>query len=187
MLLMKHPFQAISQTALVPVVIAFIAAALTLMVSLRIVDKPLQTDAAPSGIISFELAGDEETSLAVLQSWDQPAKIHAGFSLGLDFLFLITYATAISLACIWAMRLNASSLAGLGVYFAWGQWIAALFDGLENTALFIILIQGPVSSWPQIAQIAAIIKFTLIILGLLFVVVRIFERFVLNRGPITAE
>ena len=65
---MKHPFQAISQTALVPVVIAFTAAALTLMVSLRIVDKPLQTDAAPSGIISYELAGDEETSLKILQS-----------------------------------------------------------------------------------------------------------------------
>lgn len=184
---MKHPFQEIPQTALVPVVIAFIAAALTLMVSLRIVDKPLRTEAAPSGIISFELAGDEETSLAVLQSWDQPGKLHAAFSLGLDFLFLITYASAISLTCIWAMRLNASSLAGIGVYLAWGQWIAALLDSLENAALFIILLQGPISSWPLVAQIAAIIKFTLIILGLLYILVRIIERFVLNREPTIVE
>lgn len=184
---MRHPFQTISQTALVPVVIAFTAAALTVMVSLRIVDEPLQTDAAPNGIISFELAGDVETSYAVLESWDQPAKSHAAFSLGLDFLFLITYATAISLACIWAARLNMKSLAGWGSILAWGQWIAALFDGLENTALFIMLSQAPVSPWPSIAQVAAIIKFALIALGLIYILVRIIERFVVNREPISVE
>lgn len=178
---MKHPFQAISQDALVPVVIAFIAAALTLMISLRILDEPLKTEAAPGGILSYELAGDEAVSLAILESWDQPAKHHAAFSLGLDFLFLITYSSAISLACIWATRLGISSLAGLGVYLAWGQWIAALFDGLENTALFINLIQAPASPWPQIAQTAAIIKFTLIILGLLYVLARIVERYVIRK------
>ena len=178
---MKHPFQGISQQALVSVVIAFIAASLALMVSLRIIDKPLQTDAAPAGIISYELAGDESASLAILESWDQPAKYHAAFSLGLDFLFLITYSSAISLACIWATNLSTSSLAGLGVYLAWGQWIAAIFDGLENTALFIILIQAPESPWPQIARTAAIIKFALIILGLLYVLARIVERYVVRR------
>jgi hypothetical protein len=182
MIPMKHPFQAISQQALVPVVIAFIAAALTLMVSLRILDEPLKTEAAPGGILSYELAGDEASTLAILESWDPPAKYHAAFSLGLDFLFLITYSSAISLACIWAARLSNTSLAGLGVYLAWGQWIAAIFDGLENTALFINLVQAPTSPWPQIAQTAAIIKFTLIILGLLYILARIVERYVPRRA-----
>lgn len=179
---MKHPFQAISRVALVPVVIAFIGATLTLMVSLRILDKPLQTDAAPAGILSFELAGDEKRSLAILESWDQPAKLHAAFSLGLDYLFLITYSSAIALACIWAIGLNANSLASLGAYLAWGQWLAAILDGLENTALFIILIRAPESPWPQIARIAAMVKFALVILGLLYVLVRIVERYVIRKS-----
>ncbi len=68
MLPMKHPFQAISQQALVPTVIAFTAAALAVMISLRVIDKPLLTDAAPAGILSYEFAGDEDASLAILQS-----------------------------------------------------------------------------------------------------------------------
>jgi hypothetical protein len=181
---MKYPFQVISQQALVPTVIAFIAAALAVMVSLRVLDEPLKTDAAPQGIISFELAGNTSASLAVLESWDQPAKLHAAFSIGLDFLFLITYSSALAFACIWATGLMPGSLAGLGVALAWGQWIAAVFDGLENAALFIMLTQGPSSPWPQIAQIAAIIKFTLILLGLLYIIGRIFERYLKRtRSP----
>jgi hypothetical protein len=181
---MKHPFQAISQQALVPIVIAFIAATLALMVSLRVLDEPLKTEAAPQGIISYELAGNTSASLAVLESWDQPAKLYAAFSIGLDFLFLVTYSSAIALACIWATGLMPGSLTGLGVALAWGQWVAAMFDGLENTALFIMLTQGPSSPWPQIAQIAAIIKFTIILLGLLYVLGRIFERYIKRtRSP----
>lgn len=175
---MKHPFQAISRVALVPVTISFIGAALTLMVSLRILDRPLQTEAAPAGILSFELAGDKATSLEILESWDQSAKLHAAFSLGLDYLFLITYSSAIALACIWATGLNTNSMVRLGVYLAWAQWIAAVMDGLENTALFIILTQAPEDPWPQIARVAAIIKFTLILLGLLYILVRIAQRYV---------
>ena len=186
MLPMKHPFQAISQQALVPTVIAFTAAALAVMISLRVIDKPLLTDAAPAGILSYEFAGDEGASLAILQSWDQPAKLSAAFSLGLDFLFLVTYSSAISLACIWASGLNKSSLVSLGIYLAWGQWIAALLDGLENTSLFIILLQAPAYPWPQIAQIAAIIKFTLIILGLVYVLARIIQRYVIRKDPSVA-
>jgi hypothetical protein len=181
---MKHPFQAISQQALVPTVIAFIAAALAVMISLRVLDEPLKTDAAPQGIVSYELAGNANASLAVLESWDQPAKLYAAFSLGLDFLFLITYSSAIALACIWATGLMPGSLTGLGIALAWGQWVAAILDGLENTALFIMLTQGPSSPWPQIAQIAAITKFTLILLGLLYVIGRIVERYVKrSRNP----
>jgi hypothetical protein len=154
------------------------------MLSLRVVDRSLHTDAAPAGIISFELAGDGSSALAILDSWDQPAKLHAAFSLGLDFLFLIMYSTALSLGCIWASGLSISPLTGLGTYLAWGQWIAALFDGLENTALFIIMVQSPASPWPQIARLAATVKFSMIALGLLYIAVRIVERFVIQGASI---
>jgi hypothetical protein len=77
-------------------------------------------------------------------------------------------------------------LVSLGIYLAWGQWIAALLDGLENTSLFIILLQAPAYPWPQIAQIAAIIKFTLIILGLVYVLARIIQRYVIQKDPSVA-
>ncbi len=47
-----------------------------------------------------------------------------------------------------------------------------------------MLTQGPSSPWPQIAQIAAIIKFTLILLGLLYIFGRILKRYLIrNRSP----
>ena len=54
--------------------------------------EPLITPEAPNGIISFELAKTLEQSQAMLSSWDNNAKINAGISLGIDYLFLFFYA-----------------------------------------------------------------------------------------------
>jgi hypothetical protein len=149
-----------------------VVATFAVMAVLRIVDAPLQTEAAPGGIVAFELAGSTAQSTRILESWDENARSYAGFSLGFDFLFMVVYSTTIALACLWAssvLRRLGPSLADLGRWLAWGQWGAALLDAAENGALFVLLV-GPVASpWPQVAWACATVKFALILVGLVYV------------------
>lgn len=143
---------------------------LTLVVSL-LMRGPLQTSAAPAGIVSFELAGSETQARAILAAWDAQARSFAEYSLRLDFLFLVGYSTTLGLACLWAdsvIRARGLPLQ-FGLPLAWAMWLAALFDALENIALLVVLHGQPQSPWPQIAHWSAIQKFTLILIGLVYV------------------
>ena len=142
---------------------------LLVMGVLNIVDIPLKTPAVPMGIVSFELAGDFTTAQAMVRSWDHNAQIYAGFSLGLDYLFMVLYSTTIALACVMAARrlkLLWRVIALVGVILAWGQWLAAILDGLENYALFVLLLGLENPLWPVVAWWCATVKFSLVILGI---------------------
>lgn len=117
--------------------------------------------------MQFELNAEQ-----VIKSWGEAAKIRAAFSLGLDFLFLIVYSTTIGLACVWAakvVQIRELPLVNVGILLAWGQWLAALLDILENIALVIILFDPVKTNWSQLAKLCAISKFSLVILGMLYV------------------
>jgi hypothetical protein len=179
---MRHPFQIISLDRLGTYLFPFVVAALAIMLTLNFINAPLQTDSAPLGIISFEFAGNVDSAQAVIESWNFQAQKQAAFSIGYDYLFLVTYSTAIALACIWASKFVDPSNAALinaGVLLAWGQWLAALCDGVENAALFISLVQQPISPLPEIARITASLKFVLILLGLIYVTLILFLRLIL--------
>lgn len=169
---MRHPFEAIPADRRKLIFGPALALTLVVMASLSLVGVPLNTDAAPQGILSFELAGSAPAARAILDSWDPLTRVHAGFSLGLDFLFLVLYSTTIGLACVWAAsvwRNQRQSLAAVGLLLAWGQGLAALLDAVENTALLVTLLGSPAAPWPQIALGCAALKFGLILLGLAYV------------------
>ena len=110
--------------------------------------------------------GSMENSIAILDSWDQNAQKLAAFSLGIDFLFLISYSTTIALACIWAadVLMGRSALLGaLGLLLAWGQWFAAFLDAIENSMLMIILLNASMPLVPETAKWCAVAKFSLVI------------------------
>ena len=170
---MRHPFETAPVGKRGAVFVPLFVLTLVVMVVMNGVGAPLSTGAAPQGIISFEFAGDVSTAQAILDSWDMRARAHAGFSLGFDFVFLVLYSTAIAYACAWiasGLRDHARPLAALGRLLGWGQWLAALLDGVENTALWTILANGPSAPWPQVAWWCAAVKFTLVILGLVYVI-----------------
>lgn len=149
-----------------------LALALLIFGVFRVIDAPLQTSAAPWGIISFELAGTGTRAQAMLDSWDARVRLFAAFGLGLDYLFMVSYAAAIGLAAAWAGRqLGASRrwLVGLGVALGWGVAFAALLDAVENIALTVMLLAGAAAApWPALAAGCATVKFTLVLLGFLF-------------------
>ena len=154
-----------------------------LMAAFAITGAPLTTEAAPYGIVSFELAGSVENAQAMLKSWEANAQLRATFGLGLDYLFMVVYASTIAFGCgivSHFMHRKDWPLAKWGNLLAWAVILAALLDGIENAALTTIIIGTVVSPWPEIAYWCAIFKFALIFVGIVYVlygtVVALVER-----------
>ena len=152
-------------------VMTFVMSAILLVV-LRILDAPLRTEVAPKGIVSFELATDYAESRHILSSWKAEAKVYAALSLGLDYLFLVVYALFISSACIWvAETLNSDHVFFfiLALLLAWAQFLAAVLDAFENLALIHLLLDSTRKWLPGLARGCAMVKFSIVGAGLLFI------------------
>ncbi len=113
----------------------------------------LKSKSAPQGIVSMELASSTKASQTILEEWrgDHPGismednldKMVQAVPKGkdelalrltmLDFVFLLSYATALSMSCVWLAR--RSGLAALGTGLGWAIWAGALLDAVENTLL----------------------------------------------------
>ncbi|MCS7283424.1 MAG: hypothetical protein NZ769_08815 [Anaerolineae bacterium] len=146
--------------------------ALLTLVSLQVLDIPLRTAAAPSGIISFQFARDLDGARRILASWGPQARVYAGLSLGLDYLFMVAYAGALGLGCVLvARRLGrwSGGLAAVGVALSWGQWLAALLDAVENYALIRLLLGSERTLWPALAYGCALPKFLIVGAGILYI------------------
>jgi hypothetical protein len=162
-------FQRVRQISFLPLFIS----TLLVMVVLNLVGAPLTTSIAPAGIVSYELAGSVEKTTAIINSWDLYAQLHAAFSLGLDFLFILLYVLTIIFACSWAgERISVAywPMARSAKIVGAGVLVAGISDIVENANL-IKLLFGPISApYPQIAAICAVIKFLLVGIGLLYTI-----------------
>jgi len=167
-----HPFLWLTESGQSRAFVLASILALLTMASLQVLDAPLKTAAAPAGIISYEFARDLEGARRILDSWGPEARVYAGLSLGLDYLFMVSYACALGLGCVLvARRLGRWSrgLAALGVVLSWGQWLAALLDAMENYALIRLLLGSERALWPALASGCALTKFLLVGAGILFI------------------
>ncbi|MCA9974527.1 MAG: hypothetical protein KC413_02215 [Anaerolineales bacterium] len=135
---------------------------------ITIIGRPLTTTAAPQGIISFEFARTLANAQAIIASWDTHTQIVAGLSLGIDFLYPIVYATAIALCCLAAAPHWPGSLARLGKLLSGGMILAAIFDYIENISLIQLLLGSNEASWATIAWGCAAVKFTFVLLGIVY-------------------
>lgn len=174
---MKHPFQVIPIVNLSLLLAVLIALTLILMGVLGKISKPLSVpDVAPNGIISLEFAGGSARAKAIVAAWRNKGVLQNAKKVQwLDFLYIAAYSTTLSLACIWSTKLLPnfdSAWLRTGTVLAWGQWLAALFDIIENLALFPFLYKdvNDKAIWAQVAAFCAALKFSLIIIGLLYIV-----------------
>ena len=156
---------------------------IVLMIVFGITGAPLTTTAAPYGVISFELAGSVENTHLILNSWDANTQLRAAFGLGLDFMFMLAYASTIAFGCGMAAQvLNRSGwpLASWSDLISWAAILAAVMDVIENIALTKVIFGSLVFPWPEIARWCAIFKFSLIFIGIVYVlyggVVALVER-----------
>jgi hypothetical protein len=168
---LRQPFEFIPTSSRRHVFLIFLALTIAIFGVFRFVDMPLRTSAAPSGIVSFELAGSVEQASAMLQSWDAPARLDNAFGLGFDFLFMPVYAITLSLAVLLASARFAGFWPRLGLALGWGALAATVFDAFENIALLTILLNAPASPYPELAAACATIKFSLIVAGVIYALV----------------
>jgi len=179
---MKHPLLQIPRGRRLFLFLIFLGLTLLVMMALNVSGRALTNDSAPSGIVSYEFAGDRAAAQEIINSWDETARVYAGFNLGLDFLYLLLYSTTIAMALLWLTDgIQARWLANLAQFLAWGLWLAALLDACENYALFTMLVDGPSATWPQVAWWCAAVKFSLVIAGLLLVLVAVVYRALTGR------
>ncbi|HYP29565.1 MAG TPA: hypothetical protein VE262_22830 [Blastocatellia bacterium] len=172
---MKHPFEKLSPSRRAWLFLPLLVITSLVTSAMMLVGRPLSENkaVAPEGIISYELARDTSESRAILDAWGERGRVRAAFSLGLDFLFIFAYATTISLACVMASGLFAGRrlLALAGVALAWGQGAAGILDGIENTALMVMLVDSVSEPLRLTAYWSAWIKFKLVYAGILYALV----------------
>ena len=170
---MQHLLDRLQNKSLKSSLIFFGILTAVVFLAMKSVSEPLITPEAPGGIISFELAKSLEQSQAMLDSWDTNAKINAGLSLGIDFLFLFAYGIFFAIACFsvakkFKDRIN--WLYKLGVYLAFLQLVAALFDAIENVALIKLLLGSNNGIHSSIAYYFVSIKFAIIAIGFIYII-----------------
>ncbi len=164
----KHPLEFVTPSFRLRLFLIFIVLTIAGFGIFQILDQPLRTSVAPSGIVSFELAGSSEKARAMLDSWNAQAQLNNAFGLGFDFLFMPVYAIALSLGVLLVCSRRPGIWPALGAILGWGALAAPVFDTFENMALFTILLGNPFSPYPQIAAGCATIKFTLIVAGVTY-------------------
>ncbi len=166
---LPHPFAWLAPRRQRRAFLFFLVLALLVMTAIQTLNPPLVTSAAPAGIVSFELAGTLQGAQAIMASWGTEGQVYAALSLGLDYLFLLAYAGAISLGCALVGRNLESSLGQRsGLFLAWGVWAAAALDALENYALIRLLLGSSQGAWPPVAFWCATFKFLLVGAGLVY-------------------
>jgi len=186
---MKHPLENIPTDYRKRLFFTFLFLTLGLFAIFRFLDKPLRTPAAPNGIVSFELAGSPLQVQAITDEWKKMPfllsavagqvnpdivnipYVFAAFGLGIDYLFMPAYAFALAFGTLLAAGRHAGWLKSLGAVAGYGAFAAALFDAVENYALYQILLNKVYSPYPEIAYYCASIKFGLSSLGLLYALV----------------
>lgn len=167
----SNPFSWLSPQTQKRALVFFGIAALILLITLSVVDQPLKNSNS-GGIISYELAGTLERSQEILNSWDHNAKLFAAFSLGIDYLFMVAYSLFLALS-IFKLSQNFVGrkewLSRLGIYLAWAQFAAAVFDAIENYFLLRLMLGSQTEIFSALAFYSASIKFVLIFLGLIYI------------------
>jgi hypothetical protein len=164
----NHPLTAIPASRRPSIFWLLLGLTLVLLLSFNWLGRPLQSEAAPMGIVSLQFAGSSASAQAILDQWDDRAKIYAGFSLGLDFLFIFVYPTTIALACLWVAGLSRAPgwLRATAVSLAWGQLVAAGLDVVETAASFYLVAEGVISPLPELIYWTAVPKFALVVAGI---------------------
>jgi len=166
-----HPFRWLPLRARKIAFVIALIAALGMVVAMLRVGADLAVEAAPGGIVTYEFAGDLATVDRILEGWGEPGRVLAGIDLGLDYLFLAAYATALALGCALAvpfLAIRSRLLGWLAAVLGWGQLLAGALDAVENAALIALLRGARDEALPVVAWWCAAVKFSLVAAGLGF-------------------
>lgn len=138
---------------------------------LAIINAPLVNNNCKGGIITYELAKELATSKTILNSWNDQTKMSVAIGLGFDYLFLLVYASFISLLIfrinekLWKSR----PMYKIGKVLIYLTFVAALFDMIENFALVKLLLGDLKQTWSSVAYYFATSKFVILIVSIAYI------------------
>jgi len=174
----RHPFSKLPNTwqarlALFVVLCgAFIATAnLMKPSSTALNSQHAEHNPTPFKILALECAKTPSDANDIITYWrNHELLTDAKTNLRMDFYFLLAYSTLLAYTCFLASAvLHDKHWQDIGLKLMVGQWIAGIFDGVENLALLhTINAEIPTTPFPQIAFVMASLKFGLIILGICY-------------------
>lgn len=134
-------------------------------------DSYLKTDVSPQGIVSLELAKDLSISVKIIETWEENEVILvAGLSTGFDFLFLVIYTSFISLLILLLSKQWKNELVNkISKIIIWTVIFAAFLDIIENLSMIKLFLGDLEQKWVSIAFYAAFIKFSIILISLIYI------------------
>ena len=145
---------------------------LLIFTAINAFDKHLKNDLVPNGIVSFQFAKSLDNSLKMINSWDAEAKVYVALSLGIDYLYLLTYGSFLVLSVLLlATKLPHGFLkkaAGIVVPMI---ILAALLDGVENYGSIRLLTGTHTQSMASLVYYCASVKFALIVIGIIYLLI----------------
>jgi hypothetical protein len=125
-------------------------------------------DLKPGGIVPFEFAGTSGNAQRMVAAWQQQGVMpQLFFLIGFDYLFMITYASFLWVACQQSASRVTGGTAKFFLFVGWLQPAAAALDAIENFSLYQSAIGAPGELWPQLAFACAAPKFLFVLAALL--------------------
>lgn len=139
-------------------------------VILEVID-PSHVSHGPT-ILAFEFAGSRARAAQIMAEWGSKGRSAARLSLLLDYGYMLSYGLFFALAGF-AVRDSARAggwrrLAAVGAVVPFFALAAACFDASENVALLLTLVGHGGSFAPQFAAVCSAIKFTLIVIAIIY-------------------
>ena len=162
----RYPFARFSRAARGRALWVGVAVTLIIGTVMGVLGGPLFTPAAPSGIVSFELAGSAQNAAAMIASWGLAGVALAQKQTWIDFLYIPAYSLTLALSAglaVWVCARRSRALGWIGVALSWGALAAGLFDVVENCAMLLQWSGSPSDPLAALARVCALVKFTLIL------------------------
>ena len=132
----------------------------------------LQTESAPAGIVSLQLAWTGHRARRIVASWnDQRMLRTAELSVLLDVPFILLYSSALAAGGVLGARaagaggvLSTYDAATIAALLAFSAGTAALLDLIENLGLWMLL-RGPFAAWLVPAtSLVSLVKWIIVVL-----------------------
>lgn len=155
---MWYPFKALGSGERKRLMRAIAVLTLLSGIGIQLIDYPTHNDVAPFGQVSLQFAGSTDRAVEIVGSWADVLPF-AGGSLGIDYLWMLSYCTLLMLGCAWvAARGKGSLWATIGAIGGLVAVLALVLDAIEGVFLFQIL-DDATSGFPGAVRVIAAIKF----------------------------
>ncbi len=154
-------------------VVAFLFTAAIFFV-FRVHDRPLK----PYDIVAFELALTPQKAATMMGVWGEAGRQTARESLFIDFGYMPAYSFLFAGLTLMAARAVTARLQALGFALTFVPFVSAASDAIENFALLAALQTpgSPSAIALTLAGVAATVKFSLLLLCLLYMVFTVLYR-----------